>query len=99
MNDQIKYYFQRFGEVSAVEVHQENYGFVEFKMTESVATVLSDRIHHIDGCAVQVKVAESHHQPDHILKVLDNDCLREILSYLNYWTLQERLMFAFDSMN
>lgn len=98
MNDRIKCYFEQFGEVDTVEIHQENYGFVEFKMIETAATVLSDGIHHIDGCAVQVKVAESDHQPDHILNVPDNDCLRKILSDLNSLDLT-RATSACDRFN
>lgn len=83
MNDQIKSYFEQFGEVKSLEIYQENCGLIEFKKVESASAVLFSETHHIDGCAVQVKFAESCYQPDHILKALDDDCLREILSYLN----------------
>lgn len=72
-----------------MEIEQDDktgthYALVEYKLAESVeAVVSSKRMHRIDGCRVQVKTAEPWHQSDHILNVLDDDCLREILSHLN----------------
>lgn len=90
MHDQIKSYFERFGEVSSIEIQQKDnetgshFGLVEFKLTETATTVLaSNGAHRIGDCDVQVKAADPWLQPDQILNALDDHCLRMILSNLN----------------
>lgn len=89
MADQIKCYFEQYGKVNSVDINQvENAtdahsGFVEFKLAETAAAVLSSNgMHRIGGCDVQVKAAEPWLQPDHILNALDDYCLHTILSKL-----------------
>lgn len=89
MEDQIKWYFQRFGAVNSVKIQQKDkksshYGLVEFEMSEAAATVVtSGGEHQIGDCDVQVKAAAPWHQPDYILNTLNDDCLRVILSKLD----------------
>lgn len=86
MINETEAYFEQFGELNYTEIYQENnayYGLIEFKTVETAQRVLSIGKHSINGYKVEIKVAEPWHQPDHILNVLDNDCLRAILSNLN----------------
>lgn len=52
-------------------------------MAETAEKVLSTGKHCIEDCDVQVEEAEPWHQPDHILNILDDNCLRVILSNLS----------------
>lgn len=86
MNDTIKEYFGRFGEVNSMEILENDniqLGLIEFKMAETAARVLAIGNHCIESCNVEVKAAEPWHQPDHILNALNDYCLRAVLSNLS----------------
>lgn len=79
-------YFVRFGEVKSISILVKGdncYGLVEFKTVEAAASALSNKIHCILSCDVEVKAAEPWRQPDHILNALHDDCLKEVFKHLN----------------
>lgn len=86
MNDKIKEYFSSFGEINSMEILQKQnaqHGLIEFKTAKTAEIVLATKNHCIEGCNVDVKVAEPWHQPDHILNALDDFCLGKVFSNLN----------------
>lgn len=86
IDDEIKVYFEGFGEVESVETNVENdlyFGFVQFKLEEAAGLALLNGTHRIANGDVIVKAADPWHQPHHILNKLDGDCLRTILQYLD----------------
>lgn len=71
MDYQIKCYFERFGQVTAVETYQKKYAnkcyaLVEFESPETAAIILSStEMNCIDGGVVEIKAADPCQQLDH----------------------------------
>lgn len=84
---EIREYFKQFGDVNDVEMHDVQSGFVVFKTAEAAETALSCVVHRVGNCDMEVKEAEPWYQPDHILNVLDDDCLQNIFKYLKPYHL------------
>lgn len=69
MADEIRDYFQKYGEVESIHLRSSPYsnsrfGFVKFKDAADAAAALSKKRHQIGSCVVRVKAANSWHQPD-----------------------------------
>ncbi|XP_031622959.1 uncharacterized protein LOC116340547 [Contarinia nasturtii] len=81
-SDQIRTYFEKFGNIDSVQwnkMNQAYYGFVQFGSEKSAKMVLQSR-HRIGNITLKVRPADEWLQPDfqRILRILNDDCLQEV---------------------